>query len=423
MPFPGNYTRIWVRGRFVDLGKMANGDENYGTATACRFRPSPSVLLDSGTDQVISTGTFTITPSAQDGYFAIQLPATDDPDINPTDWTYGVTDPAGRSYNIVVPIDTPALNSPGDVLDGEQVIDLVDIVPGDAANPGTVQLVTGATGATGDSVTAAEVDEDGHLQLTITDSFGAGTVVDAGPVVGTSVTAAEVDEDGHLQVTLTDRFGTDTVVDTGSVIGPQGEQGIQGEQGETGPAGSGVELAPSGEFPVDVGSANSVGESEYAARADHRHGERDATVDRIDDLEARTTVETHEAASDPHAQYLTQTEADALYAPVDGGPVDLTDGATPALDASLGGYFRLAAGGDRTIAVPSNPTDGQAITIEHLASGAARTLALNTGTGGFLFGTTITALDATASGKRDFIRAIYNSTLNKWLVVGYAKGF
>lgn len=104
-------------------------------------------------------------------------------------------------------------------------------------------------------------------------------------------------------------------------------------------------------------------------------------------------------------------------------PVTLTDGATPALDASLGEYFRLTALGDRTIAVPANPTDGQAITIEHLASGAARTLALNTGTGGFLFGTTITALTQTVSGKRDFIRAIYNTALNKWLVVGYSKGF
>src|SRR5205085_1277649 len=32
----------------------------------------------------------------------------------------------------------------------------------------------------------------------------------------------------------------------------------------------------------------------------------------------------------------------------------LTDGATPALDASLGDVFTLAAAGDRTIAVPSN---------------------------------------------------------------------
>lgn len=104
-------------------------------------------------------------------------------------------------------------------------------------------------------------------------------------------------------------------------------------------------------------------------------------------------------------------------------PVTLTDGATPALDASLGVRFRLTAAGNRTIAIPSNPTDGQVITIEHLASGGARTLALNTGTGGFKFGTDITALTATTSGLVDIIQATYNTTANKWWVTGYIKGF
>lgn len=132
-------------------------------------------------------------------------------------------------------------------------------------------------------------------------------------------------------------------------------------------------------------------------------------------------VETVLAAKAPLA---SPTFTGVLTAPlVVSPPVTLTDGATPALNAALGDYFRLTALGDRTIGIPSNPTDGQAITIEHLASVAARTLALNAGTGGFLFGATIPALTLTALGKRDFIRAIYNATLNKWLVVGYSKGF
>lgn len=105
------------------------------------------------------------------------------------------------------------------------------------------------------------------------------------------------------------------------------------------------------------------------------------------------------------------------------GVVTLTDGATPALDASLGNHFLLTAAGDRTIAVPSNPTSGQKITIAHKASGANRTLALNTGTGGFRFGTDITALTATTSALTDYIGAIYNSADNKWDVVSYVKGF
>jgi hypothetical protein len=101
--------------------------------------------------------------------------------------------------------------------------------------------------------------------------------------------------------------------------------------------------------------------------------------------------------------------------------VTLTDGATPALDASLGNYFKLTAAGNRTIAVPSNPTDGQRIIIEHVASGGARTLALNSGTGGFALGSI--TLSATSSGLTDIIEAVYSTAANKWRVITVAKGY
>lgn len=101
----------------------------------------------------------------------------------------------------------------------------------------------------------------------------------------------------------------------------------------------------------------------------------------------------------------------------------LTDGATPALDASLGNIFVLVAAGDRTIAVPTNATSGQKIVIRHNASGGARTLALNTGANGFRFGSDITALTQTVSAKTDYIGCIWNSTDSKWDVVAYTKGF
>jgi ATP-dependent protease ClpP protease subunit len=50
-------------------------------------------------------------------------------------------------------------------------------------------------------------------------------------------------------------------------------------------------------------------------------------------------------------------------------------------------------------------------------------LALNSGAGGFRFGTDITALTATASGKIDYIGCIYNATDTKWDVVAVTKGF
>lgn len=103
--------------------------------------------------------------------------------------------------------------------------------------------------------------------------------------------------------------------------------------------------------------------------------------------------------------------------------VALTDGATPALDASLGNTFTLSAAGDRTIAVPTNAVNGQKIVIRHFASGGARTLSLNSGAGGFSFGSDITALTQTASGKYDYIGCIYNSTSGFWNVVAYVKGY
>lgn len=103
--------------------------------------------------------------------------------------------------------------------------------------------------------------------------------------------------------------------------------------------------------------------------------------------------------------------------------ITLTDGATVALDASQGYVFMLTAGGNRTISPPTNPAANQKLIIKHKASGGARTLALSTSTGGFRFGTSISALAATTSGKVDYIGAIYNVDDNKWDIVAYSQGF
>jgi hypothetical protein len=120
---------------------------------------------------------------------------------------------------------------------------------------------------------------------------------------------------------------------------------------------------------------------------------------------------------------LYAMSSDAIKTRLSNKVIALTDGATPALNAKLGNVFTLSAAGDRTIAIPTNPTAGQRITIRHTASGANRTLALNTGTGGFRFGATITALSTTTSGLTDYIECLYNATANKWDVISYLKGF
>jgi hypothetical protein len=103
----------------------------------------------------------------------------------------------------------------------------------------------------------------------------------------------------------------------------------------------------------------------------------------------------------------------------------LADEASVSLDARLGKIFRLSAGGDRTILTPAwNKKDGKVIVIEHYASGGARTLTLTTGSAGaFRFGSTITSLSATASGKTDYVGCIYNATDDRFDVVSVSKGF
>lgn len=143
----------------------------------------------------------------------------------------------------------------------------------------------------------------------------------------------------------------------------------------------------------------------------------------VTELEITLTGPGYTATGTPTAA-PTVTEHDANYTAEQAGAVTLTDAATIATDASLGNYFRVAVATGRTLGAPTNPTDTQKCIWEiQNTDGSAQTLTLATGAGGFLFGSTITALTDIAAGKRDLIGAIYHATLDRWLVCGYAKGF
>lgn len=106
--------------------------------------------------------------------------------------------------------------------------------------------------------------------------------------------------------------------------------------------------------------------------------------------------------------------------------VALTDGATINTDASLGNHFSVTIGASgRTIAAPTNPTHGQKIVYELIQNGSGTgTVSFSTGTGGFAFGTDITAYTMTSTAsKTDYVGCIYNSTANKWRIVSIAKGY
>jgi hypothetical protein len=99
-----------------------------------------------------------------------------------------------------------------------------------------------------------------------------------------------------------------------------------------------------------------------------------------------------------------------------------TPSATVTTDASLGTHFRWTAAQNFTLSNPTNPTDGQRVLWEIIQDATgSRTIAFDTK---FAFGTDITGVTlTTTAAKRDFITAMYNSTADKWYVVGVSKGY
>lgn len=102
--------------------------------------------------------------------------------------------------------------------------------------------------------------------------------------------------------------------------------------------------------------------------------------------------------------------------------VTLTDAPTITVDASLGNHFRVTLGGNRTMANPTNPTDGQMCSWEFIQDATgSRTITLDSQ---YSFGTDIIGVTlSTAPNKRDFMGAIYNANTTKWYVIAYVKGY
>jgi hypothetical protein len=100
------------------------------------------------------------------------------------------------------------------------------------------------------------------------------------------------------------------------------------------------------------------------------------------------------------------------------GIVALTDGASIATDASAGKHFRVTVAGDRTLAAPTNATDGMHRIWEITASAADRSLTLTTGSSGsFELTTNITSPITITNSKTLFLGAIYNASRSRWTVL------
>jgi hypothetical protein len=100
--------------------------------------------------------------------------------------------------------------------------------------------------------------------------------------------------------------------------------------------------------------------------------------------------------------------------------IALTDAATITTNASLGNTFTVTIAGNRTLAAPTNPTNGQKITYRITQDGTGgRTLTFDPI---FNFGLSVYSNTLTPN-KTDYIGCIYNSTSVKWDVVAFSKAF
>ena len=111
-----------------------------------------------------------------------------------------------------------------------------------------------------------------------------------------------------------------------------------------------------------------------------------------------------------------------LYGPAEVPKVaQLTDGATISLQADLGNVFTVTLGGNRTLANPTNPQDGQVIHVRVTQDGTgSRTLAYDTE---YDFGAGSSPTLSTAAGKVDILGFEYVASLSKWCYLGSGLGF
>ena len=98
MAFAENWNLVPVKGRFMEID--ADAVNGY-----ISFVPSPSRMIDAKALATIVKSEYRVYLDAE-GKFSVKLPATDDPDVTPIDFTYEVTEhfPGGLTYHINVPL-------------------------------------------------------------------------------------------------------------------------------------------------------------------------------------------------------------------------------------------------------------------------------------------------------------------------------
>lgn len=150
-------------------------------------------------------------------------------------------------------------------------------------------------------------------------------------------------------------------------------------------------------------------------------------------LKGNGTAVSAATAGTDYATPASVTAAQAASVSVDGDAMDgylapkvvpLTDGATIDVDAASGNDFYVTLAGDRTMAAPTNPADGQCITFEITQdSTGSRTVSWTSGTGGYSFGSGSAPVLSTTAGDTDLVAFRYSARVQAWLYLGSGLGY
>ncbi|MFI0736404.1 phage tail protein [Streptomyces sp. NPDC021225] len=201
---PESIPTVKVTGRYLDpSGKPLSGQVVWR---------APALLTFAEADVMLS-GPVTA-PLDTNGTFAVVLPATDAPDMDPTGWAYTVTEQltgvsSNRSYNVLLPAAKPE-------------VDLADLAPTDPTTPNYVPVQ-------GESAYEVAV-ADGYTG-TVT-QWLASLVGPAGPKGDTGPQGPEGDD--AYEVAVAGGYTGSRAQWLASLIGPKGDKGDQGTQGPPG---------------------------------------------------------------------------------------------------------------------------------------------------------------------------------------------
>lgn len=118
------------------------------------------------------------------------------------------------------------------------------------------------------------------------------------------------------------------------------------------------------------------------------------------------------------AAQATDIEPEAVAPTV----VSLTDGATVAVDASLGNDFRVTIAANRTMGNPANPANGQQI-IFQVTQGSGGSFTLTWGSSYEFSADLPQPTLSTSAGQTDLLGFIYNAATGSWLLAAFVNGF